>query len=149
VIELKGIARRAKKRAIMQEIDQAQVGEAFGVEGDLRGKPGKRQVTVLSLESWRQACEAAGTDLPWTTRRANLLVEGLLFDKNMMGQILAIGDVQLQITKETVPCFRMDEAHPGLQEALRPDWRGGVCCRVLRGGGIRIGETVQLSLPES
>mgnify|MGYP001261616413 FL=1 len=143
--QLIGIARRSKKRAAMQELKQTLVGEAFGVEGDLRGKPGKRQVTVLSLESWRQACEAAGADLPWTTRRANLLVEGLLFDKKMVGQILSIGDVQLQITKETVPCFRMDEAHDGLQEALASHWRGGVCCRVLKGGHVQVGDTVHIS----
>ena len=144
-MQLKGIARRSKKRATMQELEQAQVGEAFGIEGDLRGKPGKRQVTVLSVESWRQACEATGTDLPWTSRRANLLVEGLWFDKNMVGQILSIGEVKLQITKETVPCFRMDEAHPGLQDALRAEWRGGVCCRVIAGGQIQVGDTVKLS----
>ena len=144
-MQLKGIARRSKKRAAMQELEQVQVGETFGIEGDLRGKPGNRQVTVLSVESWRQACAAAGAELPWTTRRANLLLEGLLFEKNMVGQILSIGEVQLQITKETVPCFRMDEAHPGLQEALKPHWRGGVCCKVISGGLVQVGDAVRLS----
>ena len=30
----------------------------------------------------------------------------------------------------------MDEAEPGLMAALKPDWRGGVCCRVIQGGEI-------------
>jgi len=38
----------------------------------------------------------------------------------------------------------MDEASPGLREALEPDWRGGVCCRVLKGGLIAVGDEVTL-----
>jgi MOSC domain-containing protein YiiM len=38
----------------------------------------------------------------------------------------------------------MEEAHAGLKRALTPDWRVGVCCRVLSGGLISVGDTVQL-----
>jgi MOSC domain-containing protein YiiM len=36
----------------------------------------------------------------------------------------------------------MEEAAPGLQAALRPDWRGGVFTQVLIGGVIRVGDQV-------
>jgi MOSC domain-containing protein YiiM len=36
----------------------------------------------------------------------------------------------------------MDEAAPGLQAALGPDWRGGVFTQVLTGGVIRVGDHV-------
>jgi MOSC domain-containing protein YiiM len=58
------------------------------------------------------------------------------------GAKLVIGDLVLEVTQETQPCHLMDEAHFGLRAALKPDWRGGVCCRVVEGGTIRIGDRV-------
>ena len=145
MIQVKGIARRNNKRAIMEELPECEIGKAFGVEGDFRGKPGKRQITILSEASWENACEEAGADLPWTARRANLLVAGIQFDDTFVGKILQIGALQLEITKETVPCYRMDEAHEGLQEAMKTHWRGGVCCRVLQSGIIGVGDIVEIS----
>jgi MOSC domain-containing protein YiiM len=60
---------------------------------------------------------------------------------------LRIGDVELEVTKETAPCYLMDQAHEGLLRALKPDWRGGVCCRVVKGGEIRLGDRVQYDPP--
>ena len=38
----------------------------------------------------------------------------------------------------------MDAIADGLQAALKPDWRGGVCTRVIEGGTIRIGDTIRI-----
>jgi MOSC domain-containing protein YiiM len=98
---------------------------------------------VLAEEAWRAACDAAGAELPWTTRRANLLVRGLDLAETI-GRRLAVADVVLEITEETDPCQRMEDAHAGLRAALEPDWRGGVRCRVLTPGRIRAGDAVRL-----
>jgi MOSC domain-containing protein YiiM len=55
-----------------------------------------------------------------------------------------VGEAVLEITAETKPCQVMEAAHHGLRSALKPDWRGGVCCRVISGGKIRIGDPVEL-----
>lgn len=128
----------------MLETDQCTVTAEAGVAGDFRGRPGRRQVTVLSREDWTDACHELDRDLPWTTRRANLLVGGFRFGPASVGQILSIGDLRLEITGETDPCERMTAACPGLREALTPDWRGGVCCRVLSGAEIRIDDPASL-----
>ncbi|MEI8592796.1 MOSC domain-containing protein [Photobacterium sp. Hal280] len=143
-MKLIGIARRKASRAVMEELNQANVSCENGVEGDFRGKPGKRQVTVLSLDSWQDACDEVGETLPWTLRRANLLVEGMRFSELNVGDVISIGRLQLQITRETDPCPRMDEQFQGMTQALRPEWRGGVCCRVLSDGDIQLGDSVQL-----
>ena len=120
---------------------RAQVTVASGIEGDFRGKSGKRQITVLSQKSWQEACRQIGRKLHWTGRRANLLVDDLELE-NSTGNRLIIGEVMLEISGETQPCYRMDEFAFGLQEALKPNWRGGVTCRVLKGGPIRVGDEV-------
>jgi MOSC domain-containing protein YiiM len=138
-----GIARREGKRAPMEELERARVETASGVAGDFRGRPGKRQVTVLTAPGWRAACEDLGRELPWTARRANLFVDGIPL-ANTTGRRLVIGSLVLEITGELDPCSRMDEADEGLCRALTPDWRGGVTTRVLAGGDIDVGDGVRL-----
>ena len=124
--KLIGIAVKHKKRAPMQTLDAAFISFDKGVESDFRGKPSTRQVTVISKNAWHEANAQLKIDLPWTTRRANLLIDGLDLE-NTSGRIITVGDVQLLITQETDPCHRMEEAAEGLFDALKPKWRGGVC----------------------
>ena len=145
-LALCGIAFRARSAAPMQCLSTAPVTCQSGVADDARGRPGKRQVTVLSLESWELACAELGVTLPWTQRRANLLVSGMVFGPETVGQLLHFGSLTLEITRETDPCRRMDAACQGLQAALRPDWRGGVCCRVLSDGALEVGQQGQFAL---
>jgi len=129
----------------MCQLDTAAIGLKFGVKGDYRGRPGSRQITVLSQEAWSDACGQLNVDLPWTVRRANLLITGRRFSSQDVGRIISIGKVELRITRETNPCHRMDDASDGLREALDIDWRGGVCCRVEREGIIRTGMNAEVS----
>ena len=148
---LVGIARHAARRAPMEELDAVLVTTAAGLEGDYRGaKFPNRRVTVLSREGWEAALAdlaartgAAPPPLPWTTRRANLLVEGVALPK-APGGIVRIGPVVLEITYPTQPCARMEEAHAGLLKALHPDWRGGITTRVKEGGRLKIGDDVEV-----
>ena len=143
-----GLARRDAPRAAMETLAAGRIGVGFGLEGDHRGtpRPGKlprRQITVLAREAWEAACADLGRDVPWTARRANLLIEGLELPRRA-GDVIAIGDVRLEVHVEIDPCQRMDEAAPGLRAALKPDWRGGVGCRVLQGGAVAVGDTVRI-----
>ncbi|MDO6541774.1 MOSC domain-containing protein [Photobacterium sanguinicancri] len=143
-MEVLAIAKREKSRAPMEEMTQALVTTEQGVVGDFRGKPGKRQLTVLSAESWQDACNDVSANLPWTVRRSNILIKGIRFNKANVGDVIQIGEVRLEITRETDPCPRMDEQHDGLTQALMPDWRGGVCCCVVADGEVRVGDKAVL-----
>jgi MOSC domain-containing protein YiiM len=143
-MQLLDIAFRPKSRAPMQTKVETMVSKVAGVEGDFRGKPGKRQVTVMSIEQWQLACDEVDSVIPWTVRRANLLVDGVSFDASMVGQQIKIGQCILYVTGETDPCSKMDAQHQGLTQALTPDWRGGVCCRVISDGRIKVGDNVMI-----
>ena len=139
--KLIGISVRPAEGAPVQELAEATIQVKGGLEKDYRRGGGARAVTVLAREDWETACREAGADLPWTTRRANLLIEGVSLQKSK-GRRLRIGPVLLEITGETRPCSIMEAAHSGLQAALEPAWRGGVTCRVLTPGHVRPGDPV-------
>src|SRR5262245_5313482 len=140
--QLLGIARAPVKRGPLTTVTEAQVGVADGISGDARGSRAGRQITVVFRESWDAACADLGVELPWITRRANLLVEGVPIPRE--GKRLVIGASVLEVTQETQPCQVMEAAYRGLRQALTPDWRGGVCCKVVTGGTIRIGDSVDV-----
>ncbi|MBL8566206.1 MAG: MOSC domain-containing protein [Hyphomicrobiaceae bacterium] len=133
----------------METIARGSISFERGLEGDHKGlKFRNRAITILAIEDWRAALAELSdlvdpAALPWTARRANLLVEGVRLPR-ARGAILSVGPVQLEVTYPTQPCARMDEAHQGLLKALHPDWRGGVTCRVLAGGEVMIGDVVHV-----
>jgi MOSC domain-containing protein YiiM len=144
---LVGIARRPVRRAPMQEIAEGTVTVKAGLEGDFKGaKYPRRQITLLAREDWQAALAEIGAgDLAWTARRANLLVAGVALPR-AVGAILTVGPVRLEVTAQTYPCARMEEARPGLLKALAKAWRGGATARVLEGGRIALGDTVEVLL---
>ena len=141
--KLMGIATRDAKSAAMVDHQAIEIFAGSGLAGDFGRKPGKAQVTIVSAARWDAACAALGEDVPWRARRANLLVDGIDLDV-VPGRQLAVGTVILEITGETDPCQRMDEARVGLRAALTPDARGGVRCRVIAGGLVKIGDAVTI-----
>ncbi len=150
---LGGIARHDRPHGPIETLGRVWVTVAEGVHGDLRGaiagrKRGKRQVSLIEAESWAAALADLGIAeperLPWHVRRANLLVEGLRLPREP-GKVVAIGtSLRIEVTVETEPCDRMEAIVPGMRAALTPDWRGGVCGRVLNDGEIAIGDEVRI-----
>jgi MOSC domain-containing protein YiiM len=142
MIKLEALAIREKSKTVMAELAQVNVSITKGLAGDARGSPGKRQVSLLSSEQWGLACNEVGSKLPWTTRRANVLVSGVQFGPQHLNQIVCIGDLRMRVCAETDPCIVMERAQKGLFKALKPDWRGGVLCEVLSPGDIKIGDEI-------
>jgi len=139
--KLLGIATKPASRAPMVLLEAAEITIGKGISGDFRGQMEDRQVTILFPDDWDRVCKISGGKLPWERRRANLLIEGLPNPK-CIGGVFTVGQVVLEVTGETKPCNRMNQAFPGLKMLLTPDWRGGVTCRVLKGGEIKTGDHV-------
>ena len=122
------------------------VGEATLVEnrGILRNanQNGRRQVTLIEEEVWQQLMSQLGADLDPSARRANLMISGVRL-ADSRDRLLRIGECVIDIRGETRPCERMDEALPGLRDAMKPDWNGGVFGTIVVGGVIRVGDPVR------
>ena len=139
---MQGIAVRGASRAPMREVQEASVTVTDGIVEDYRGT-GLRQVTFIDAGQWRQVVGELGVDLPWHTRRANLLVGGLDLP-GTVGSRLRIGDCLFEIHGETEPCERMNELQTGLRAGLTPEMRGGVWGKVIESGHIRVGQSVEI-----
>lgn len=113
-----------------------------GLEGNAN-QGGRRQVTVISADSWAEVQRDLGVAVDPSTRRANLMVRGIDLERSR-GSLLRVGDCVIRLLGETRPCNLMDELQPGLRATLDPHWRGGAFGEVLHGGTIRVGDGVTL-----
>lgn len=142
---LAGIARHTVKKGPTETLESSAVTLELGVVGDICGvrRPSgrnARQVTLMTLPDWNDACRDLGREIAWHLRRVNLLVDGDL--PREAGALVAIGDLVLEITGECDPCKRMEDVAVGLRAALTPDWRGGRLARVVVPGTIAVGDAV-------
>jgi MOSC domain-containing protein YiiM len=127
-------------RGKMDGVGRATLVTGRGLAGNAN-QGGTRQLTLVDLDRWRELMDKVGSKLDTSARRANLVVEGLdLFESR--GRTLRIGAARLLIRGETRPCERMDDALPGLQNAMRERWGGGAFAEVIDGGEISVGDDV-------
>lgn len=133
--------RKRFRRGPMDPVSRASLRAGRGLDGSA-DVGGRRQVTILSEERWKQVAAALGVRLDPALRRANLLVSGVDL-KRSANRVLAVGACRIRIVGETRPCERMDEAHPGLRAALEPPWAGGAYGETLDDGEIAVGDPVR------
>lgn len=140
--KIAGIAVRTEKLGPMREVLRAEAALGGGITEDIEVKP-HRGITLISREQWDETMHELGADLPWHTRRANVLVEGLRLS-DLVGLTVRLGSVELHIHGETKPCALMDVYHDGLQAALAPDMRAGVHGQVVYAGSFSVGDTITI-----
>ena len=128
----------------MDAVETARLIAGRGIVGNAN-QGGRRQVTIIERERWEEFMRRFESSLSPSTRRANLMVEGIDLTKRR-GQILQIGECQIRILGETKPCERMDEALPGLKEAMYLDWGGGAFGEVLNNSQITVGDQVRWTI---
>lgn len=126
----------------MKELTECNVLPGRGLDCENR-RAGKREVTLLSKQSWEQTCRELDVEIPWYIRRANFLIDGLdlaaLIDRE-----ITIGPIRVKVHGETRPCDLMEKQQPGLLKTLVPDGRGGVFGQVLTCGIVRVGDSVRV-----
>ena len=146
-----------------------------GIQEFARKTKPKRAITLLAQQQWRdvqQELSSAYEQLPWTARRANVLldvaplaalklpipasVRPALPDRQdkiiddpfnllcLIGRRIRLGSALLEATVETKPCSHIDRLTPGLRQALITNGRGGICCRILEAGTVRPGDEASL-----
>lgn len=137
------IALRSPNTGPMREVSAADAVAGGGLVGDVKSAE-QRGITLLAARQWERVTDELAADLPWHTRRANVLVECDALG-HLIGKRIRVGPVEVEVIAETRPCNLMDQQHPGLRAALVPDCRGGVYGRILTSGPIHVGDAVRLA----
>jgi MOSC domain-containing protein YiiM len=121
----------------MEAHERRQAIEDFGLDGCAHARPGgRRQVLFASVEHL-QAVEVEPGAI-----RENLTVEGDDVEQWPVGQRVAIGGAQFEVSMVCDPCERMEQLRPGLREQLQG--RRGMLARVVKSGNVAVGDEVRL-----
>jgi MOSC domain-containing protein YiiM len=73
--------------------------------------------------------------------RENITTDGIDVNSLVPNQELRIGEVRLEVSEICHPCDQLEKIRPGLRREMRG--RRGMLCRVLEGGVIRRGDTIE------
>ncbi len=139
--KLEAIWLRPQRRQLMEPQENATLKAHQGLLGNAN-QGDRRQVTLIEQEIWDGLRERLRPDLDPSARRANLMVSGIRL-AGTRGRVLLVGQCRIQIWGETKPCARMDEACPGLKDALIENWGGGAHGEALVDGEITVGDPVR------
>lgn len=131
----------------MDRVERAELVAGRGVAGSADAG-GKRQVTIIEQDMWDELMRETGGSVDPSARRANVLVRGVSL-RDSRGKVLLLGSCRVRVHGETRPCEQMDDALPGLREAMKRPWGGGAFAEILTGGALQVGDQAEWELPDS
>ena len=112
-----------------------------GIQGDAHAGSWHRQVSLLSADKI-EAFRARGAEVEYGAFGENLVVQGFDFRALPVGTLLRCGDVLLEMTQIGKECHSHCAIFHQVGDCIMP--REGVFARVLEGGTIRTGDTMEL-----
>ena len=132
----------SKEKGVQKKsVKEAMFIEDFGLVGDAHGGDWHRQVSLLShdkIEAFRER----GAQVKDGDFGENLVVEGIDFSALPVGTRLACNSVVLEITQIGKECHHHCQIYHAMGDCIMP--REGVFAKVLKGGKIKIGDTLQI-----
>ena len=135
---------RLERRAPLVTVPQVEAIAGYGLAGDhyASQSDGKRQVTLIQAEHLDVVAKILGkSEVGADGVRRNLLVSGINLYA-LRDRKFRIGGILLEGSGPCEPCSRMEEVlGVGGYNAMRG--HGGITARILEGGVLRAGESLQ------
>lgn len=112
-----------------------------GIVGDAHAGPWHRQVSLLSRESIVEFQKELGREINPGEFAENITVSGINLKQLVLGDTLRIGDAELEVTQIGKRCYGDGcSIFSQVGKCVMP--KEGIFCRVLRGGPISSGMSI-------
>ena len=138
---IKAVCISKKRGTEKQNVKKAMLIENYGIEHDAHAGKWHRQISLLALEKIEEFRER-GAQVDFGAFGENLIVEGFDLRTLPLGTIFRIGDALLELTQIGKKCHSHCEIYKVVGDCIMP--REGVFTKVLKGGTVCPGDTVEL-----
>lgn len=139
---VKAVCVSDSKHVQKSEVPSVRLIPRWGIEGDAHAGFAHRQVSLLAEESVNKMRSKGLTDLRPGAFGENILTEGLDLTALRVGDLIRVGrEVLLQISQVGKECVDRCAIYYAAGDCIMP--REGVFARVLRGGLVVPGDTVE------
>jgi len=123
------------------EIEAGTLRADWGLEGDAHAGAWHRQVSLLAEESIAKV-KATGLDVAHGAFAENIVTAGLVLYELPVGARLRVGPALCEITQIGKECHAHCAIYEITGDCVMP--REGIFVRVLEGGAVRAGDTIEV-----
>ena len=141
-MKIESIAISKKKGTRKTCIEESQLVENFGLEGDAHAGDWHRQVSFLAVESINKMRDK-GLDVTFGDFAENIATSGIDWPSLPIGTKVQLGDsAVVEVTQIGKECIKKCAIYYQAGDCIMP--REGVFAKVLTGGAIRCGDTLKI-----
>jgi MOSC domain-containing protein YiiM len=144
--EIKAISVSEKKGTQKVNVPQVMLKVDHGIEGDAHAANWHRQISLLGIESINKMIEK-GADVEPGNFAENITTEGINFKELELGSRLKLGEAaEIEITQFGKECHSRCEIYKQVGDCVMP--REGIFGKVICGGSIKVGDTIEVKAKE-
>ena len=140
---VKAVCLSKEKGVPKKDLGRGELVAQHGLKGDAHAGDWHRQISLLSLQKI-EAFRAKGAEAEYGAFGENLVVDGIDFASLPVGTKFRCGDALLEMTQIGKECHNRCAIYHRMGDCIMP--REGVFARVLRGGGVKTGDEIQITI---
>ncbi len=135
-----------KRNTAAESCNHVTVRSNFGIVGDYRSEKFQiGQITLIEAETIDAISQNLGYSVPAGSSRRQVVVKGVKLNE-LIGRNLRIGQILVRVESKCNPCKKMEKnIGPGAKNAM--DDRGGIRCRIIKGGALHAGDKITVENP--
>lgn len=138
--EVIAVCTSERKGTRKRDVGQAQFRAEWGIEGDAHAGAWHRQVSLLAWESI-QKMRDLGLNVGSGSFAENITTQGINLVELPVGTRLRLGETEVEITQIGKVCHERCAIYYQAGDCVMP--REGVFVRVLKGGTVETGDTIE------